>query len=222
MPSLPNAPFARASLRRKDRKDSGPVEFMFNPTQFTLDRANQIAEVGVPGLGAPILQYVRGMPRTISLELLFDTYERPGESVAPHTSRIYKLLAIDGSTHAPPICEFKWGTFTFDCVLERVSGRFTLFRADGTPVRATLNVALKEFVEVGQQVREDNMQSADHTKARVVRRGESLSSIAAAEYGDAAKWRPIAAANGIDNPRRIAPGRQLVIPPLRGDEEVPA
>ena len=191
-----------------------PIPVLFNPTQYSLDKSNQIAEIGIPGLGAPILQYVRGNTRTLSMELFFDTYEQQTD-VREHTNRIYELLAIDSDTHVPPVCTFTWGKFNFECVLDRVGGRFTLFLSDGTPVRATLSVTLKEFIDVTVEVRANPTQSADHTKTSTVKRGDTLSSIAAAEYGDPAAWRPIAKANGIDNPRVLEPGRALVIPPLR-------
>src|SRR5262249_33265599 len=153
----------------------------------------------IPGLGAPILQYVRGNARTLSLELFFDTFERQRD-VREHTDRVYRLLEIDPETHAPPLCTFTWGTFNLRCVVERVGGRFTLFLTDGTPVRATLSVTLKEYVEVEVEVRAVPTESSDHVKTRLLRRGDTLSSLAAAEYGDPAKWRPIAEANNVDNP----------------------
>jgi LysM repeat protein len=191
-----------------------PIPVLFNPTQYSLDKSNQIAEIGIPGLGAPILQYVRGNVRTLSMELFFDTYEQQTD-VREHTNQIYELLAIDSGTHVPPVCTFTWGEFNFEFVLDRVGGRFTLFLSDGTPVRATLTVTLKEFTDVAVEVRANPTQSADHTKTSTVKRGDTLSSIAAAEYGDPAAWRPIAQANRIDNPRVLEPGRLLVIPPLR-------
>ena len=60
------------------------------------------------------------------------------------------------------------------------------------------------------------MESADHTKTRTFKRGDTLSGVAAAEYGNPKAWRPIAHANQIDNPRRLEPGQVLVIPPLDG------
>ena len=195
-----------------DRGQDIPV--LFNPTQYGLDQGNQIAEIGIPGLGAPILQYVRGNARTLSMELFFDTYEQQTD-VRKHTDKIYGLLGINSETHVPPICTFKWGKFNIRCVVERVGGRYTLFLADGTPVRATLTVSLKEYLDVAIQVHATPRHSADHTKTRTVTRGDTLSSIAAAEYDDPGTWRPIADANGIANPRLLAPGRVLVIPPLR-------
>ena len=190
-----------------------PIPVLFNPTQYTLDHSNQIAEIPIPGLGAPILQYVRGNTRTLAMELFFDTYEQQAD-VRDYTNRIYGLLEADPSTHAPPICTFTWGDFSLRCLVDRVGGRFTLFLPDGTPVRSTLNVLLKEFVDLSVEVRRNPTESADHAKTVTVRRGDTLSSIAAGQYGSPALWRPIAEANGIDNPRRLEPGRILVIPAL--------
>src|SRR5438876_109092 len=118
---------------------------LFNPSQYGIDKANQIAEAAVPGLEAPILQYVHGNTRTLSMELFFDTYEERID-VRTHTDKVYGLLKIDSSTHAPPICQITWGSFNFRGVLDRVSGKFTLFLSDGTPVRATLSVTFKEYI----------------------------------------------------------------------------
>jgi LysM repeat protein len=203
----------KAFITPKKPKGGEPIPVLFYPTQYSLDQGNQIAEIGIPGLSAPILQYVRGNTRTLTMELFFDTYEQQTD-VRKYTDKIYGLLAIKSSTHVPPICTVSWGSLNFDCVLERVGGRFTLFLANGKPVRATLNVTFKEVVDVDVEVRSTPTQSADHTKTRAVQRGDTLSNIAAAEYGDPAKWRPIAETNGIDNPRVLAPGRVLVIPPL--------
>jgi nucleoid-associated protein YgaU len=198
------------------------IRVLFNPTKYGLEEGNQIAELGVPGLGAPVLQYVRGNASTMSVELFFDTYEprqvggQTVTDVRTFTDRIYGLLEIESSSHVPPVCDFTWGTFSFRCIVEHVSGQFTLFLEDGTPVRATLTVALKEFVPPDIQVLLDATESADHVKTRAVARGDTLASIAAAEYGDPASWRPIARENGIANPRRISPGQLLVIPKLTG------
>jgi LysM repeat protein len=192
-------------------EDEPAIPVLFNPTQYSLDQANTLAEVGVPGLSAPILQYVRGNGRSLSMDLFFDTYEQQTD-VRDHTDLVYGLLDIRGPLHRPPVCTFTWGSFNFDCVVERVGGRFTLFLADGTPVRATLSVTFKEFVEVEVLVRSPPTESADHAKTYVVRRGDTLASIAAAEYGDPARWRVIAGANRIANPRLLAPGTRLSLP----------
>ncbi|WP_143589272.1 LysM peptidoglycan-binding domain-containing protein, partial [Streptomyces angustmyceticus] len=42
--------------------------------------------------------------------------------------------------------------------------------------------------------------------------GDSLASLAWREYGDATRWRLIAEANEIDDPMRLRPGTELLLP----------
>jgi Contractile injection system tube protein len=192
----------------------GSFQALFNPTQYSVDKGNTIAQAAIPGLEAPILQYVHGNMRTLSMDLFFDTFEE-GTDVTDDTDQIYDLLYLDPSTHAPPICDLTWGTFQFRGVLDHVSGKFTLFLADGTPVRATLSVVFNEFIDVDVLVQEQPTESADHRKTRVIRSGDRIDNIAAQEYGDPAKWRPIAEANDLDDPSQLEPGYVLIIPRLR-------
>jgi nucleoid-associated protein YgaU len=206
--------FVKAMIVRQDTDEAIPV--FFNPTQYTLDKAALIADTPQARADTPTAQYIRGQARTLSMELFCDTYvERTDVSI--FTKKIYNLVHIDGDQHAAPPVDFVWGErLIFPAYVERVSGRFTLFREDGMPLRATLNVTFKEYLGVREASRTRPMGSADHTKTRVVRRGDTLPGIAAAEYGDARAWRWIADANGIENPRRLEPARVLVIPPLPG------
>src|SRR5215831_14412544 len=163
------------------------IDVLFNPTNYTVEKSNQIAEAAVPGLEAPILQYVHGNTRTLSMELFFDTYEEQFD-VTVFTDEIYDLLLIDQETHVPPICEVSWGTFSFTGVLDHVSGSFTLFLPDGTPARATLNVTFKEYIDVTVLVEEKPTHSTDHRKFCTLQAGDRLTDIAYREYGDAGMW----------------------------------
>jgi Contractile injection system tube protein/LysM domain len=212
---------AKASLE-PIRPKGDPIVFLFNPTQYSLDASNQIAEIGVPGLRAPVLQFVRGGARTLSLDLLLDAYEqrelggRTIDDVTDLADSVYALLTPTAETGAPPICMFGWKDRRLQCIVERVSGRFTVFRADGAPLRATLSVGLREYVDAAVVVRRDAAVPGGAGSTRVVQRGDTLSAIAQQVYGDMNRWREIASANGISNPRKLQPGTVLVIPPAGG------
>ncbi len=80
-------------------------------------------------------------------------------------------------------------------------------------MRATVTLSLKEYRTLKEQV--DELKSADHSKRRVVQKGDTLSRIAAKEYLDPGMWRAIADANPeVENPFRLSPGTVLLIPPL--------
>jgi hypothetical protein len=204
----------------------------FNPTEYTLNKAAQIAEVAIPGLDSPILQFVRGQTETLSLDLFFDTTESgmddQATSVTTLTDPFYQLIKIDGNTHAPRVCFFSWGDqfpgqrnyastgspqrHGFKCIVESVRQRFTLFSPQGVPLRATLTVSLKEYKTLAEQIAELNKTSPDHTRVHVVQQGETLSRIAAAEYNDPTQWRAIADDNKLDDPLALTPGMSLSLP----------
>lgn len=187
------------------------IVVLFNPAEYSIQKSNQFAETPLLGLPTPIRQFTSGGAETLTLDLFFDTYEK-GEDVRTHTDKVAGLLSIDLDLHAPPTLKFIWGKLEFKCVLEQVTKKFTMFLSDGTPVRATLSVTFKEYKTLQEQL--SPKASADRTKRRILREGDSLWLMAAREYDDPAQWRPIADKNEIDNPRMLRPGVELTIPPL--------
>jgi nucleoid-associated protein YgaU len=196
------------------------VDVLFNPTEYRLSKSNQFAEVAIPGLSAPMLQFGHGNAQTLTMQLFFDTYDPQSnnslagknEDVRSHTRKVTDLLAINGSLHAPPICQFSWGKFVFIGVLQQADVRCTLFLPDGVPVRATVDVTFKQFYDGKKET--GMLQSANYFKQYVVRPGDTLSGIAGELYDDPTKWRPIADENNIDDPLVIEPGRVLIVPAI--------
>lgn len=191
------------------------AEVIFNPAEYSLQKGNQFASAPLPGLSNPVLSFVNGDADILSMDLFFDTYtNRGGSDVRDETKKIARLLDIDPTIHAPPPVRFVWGPLSFRAVIERLSQRFTMFREDGVPVRATLSVTFKEYKTIEDQLSERPTESSDWTKRRVVADQDRLCLIAAIEYGDPTVWRVIADANEIDNPRILVPGLELRLPPL--------
>jgi len=116
--------------------------------------------------------------------------------------------------HAPPPVLLTWASLSFACVLQKASQKFIMFKPDGTPVRARLQVTFSEFRNVDSEAKEVKRQTADYSKLHTVTDGDSLPLIAWREYGQPTAWRPIALRNGIDDPRRLQTGDVLVLPRL--------
>jgi nucleoid-associated protein YgaU len=190
-----------------------PIPVMFNPPEYQLQVTNQFAEVGIPGLGSSLLQFVRGSARTLTMELFFDTTDL-GIDVRLYTGLVLNLTSLNSETHAPPRLLFIWGSLIFPCVLESVTQTFDFFNTVGMPLRARLNVTLKGHDTLEDLLGSHQLLSADRTKQWIFKKGDTLQKIAAQEYGDSNKWRPIAEANGIDNPLTIPVGRALKVPAL--------
>lgn len=212
------------------------IPVSYNPTELQLAKSVQLAEVAIPGLDSPILQFVRGQTETLSLELFFDTTDtgtagRGGVAVTERTDQFYQLVKINKHLHAPPVCRFVMGAGfpgskmdshwttqkrdDFTCLVESVQQRFTLFSPEGVPLRATLTVSLKEYKTLAQQLEKIDFQSPDFTKTHVVQQGEMLNAIAHRAYGDSSLWREVAEHNGLDDPLAVEAGTILTLPPLR-------
>lgn len=208
---------------------SRSLSVQFNPTELNFTKTAQVAEIGIPGLDTPLLQYVRGQAETLTLELFFDTTEDgTGASAKPVTGKtdeFYSLIKAEQATHAPPVLLFLWGGTAFPgrrrdhgfrCVVTSVRQQFTMFAPDGKPLRAKLTVELKEYKPLALHLVELGFMSADHTKATVVRESDTITGIAYREYADDRQWRAIAAANGIVDPLTLPPGTILRIPKGQG------
>ena len=209
------AALSKALLVNRDRRPPLGVPVMFNPPEYELVRTNEYAEVGVPGLGSSPVQFLRGGSQTLSTTLFFDTTDS-GVDVRTFTEPVLALTHLEPQTHAPPRLLFLWGSLAFPCVLQQVTQRYTLFAPTGSPLRAELSVVLRGDGLVEEVLAEVALESVDKTKVRVLRAGETLSGVAAEEYGDPGRWREIAHASGVDNPFRCEPGTVLTVPVLQG------
>ena len=189
------------------------IEVLFNPKEYVIEKKTPWSEINVFGLDSPPVQFTMGERKRLSMELFFDTSEEKTD-VRDYTAKIEELMLVNAQEHRPPILRFSWGSLSFDCVLEDLVQRFTLFTNDGTPLRAICKVVFKEYATAATQLSGTRRESADHTKRMTLRDGETLSSLAAREYNDCSKWRVIADANNIDDPENISAGTIVELPPL--------
>jgi hypothetical protein len=102
--------------------------------------------------GALHLEFTARKGRTMSLELLFDGYERQ-QSIEPLVERLELLasprdpMSSEEALRRPHRCVVSWGATgvrAFPCVIEALTTKYTMFHRDGTPLRALCSVKLKE------------------------------------------------------------------------------
>ena len=75
--------------------DAIPVQF--NPEEYTLSRDINYAQAAIPGLSAPILQFVNGNMQTLEMELFLDTYEEHRSAPRSSTRRSRDVRAADAA-----------------------------------------------------------------------------------------------------------------------------
>lgn len=227
---------ARMSFQKIDLEGNhigDPMELAYAPAEIAFSKAAQYADIAVPGLEQPLVQFIRGDAETLSLELFFDSTGAKGtgsaaESVTAEVEAFHKLVTVRGELHAPPLVKISWGDDfpgnamgemetpdpVFKAMVVSVARRFTLFNPDGKPLRATVSLSLKQYATVAEQIAAINYQSADHTRVHIVSQGETLPLIAHDAYADARLWKLIAERNGLTEVRDLPAGLRLELPPL--------
>jgi contractile injection system tube protein len=197
-----------------------PVAFMFNPNELSLRKsASWIPHVVRSAEDVGVAEFGGSGPRELTLTVFLDATDTHDKSVQ---QRVDKLLtccvptkaSIAAKAPSPPWVKFMWGQFqtvSFYSYVSQVDATYKLFDPDGTPLRATCALTLTEIsgAKPGQ-----NPTSGTLSAQRVHRlvAGDTLEMLAYHEYGDATRWRVIAEANDIDDPVRLKPGLQLLLP----------
>lgn len=218
------------------KKAQEPIEVFLNPTQYSISKSVQWGSVQSTSrtvsastppkgtttkLNAPKLTFGGGDSRTITLKLFFDATEKPGKKDVRELTNKFVVLTrkerADDQTSEPPVCKIEWGEagpknsdFPFTGVVTRLDQDFTLFNSDGTPLRAMLTIAFREQINTENDLKDTDPEFTTY----VVKRSDTLSSIAAKMYNNSAKWRVIAQANNLDDPRHLNIGATLNIPKI--------
>jgi nucleoid-associated protein YgaU len=213
-----------------NRVEGGKFKVLFNPTTYSITKpvtwspavSSQPASAQTDRkVNAPTLTFGGGGSRILTLELFYDVTEPVNDvaidDVRKETNKVVALTRIERDLKRPPAVEITWGDappggsdFPFTGVVSNLTQRFTLFTSDGKPVRANLTVVFTEFLD--PQL--DQRQTDPEFTTRQIKRGDTLSSIAAEVYRDPTLWRLIAEANRLDDPRHLDISQTLVIPKL--------
>jgi len=195
------------------------ISASFNPDKLVFNKSVDWKSQDAQGHDVPELQFTNAQPRTLNLDLIFDTYDTPDaekKDVREYTKKLFQLTSVEREKHRPPVCQLFWGVASrfFQGVLQQLEQQFTLFMEDGKPVRATARCTFKEWRTNYDDLNQQERQSSDIAKTWTLKRGDTLSSIAAREYSDPGLWRPIADENDVDDPLALEPGTVLLIPTL--------
>lgn len=130
------------------------VAAQYNPKELQIDKSipwqknpqsNKSPDKGIQ------LEFTGAEGRSMSIELLFDGYEK-NESIAGWVDMLNAMASpikpgsTDENERRPHLCLVRWGDTipTFRCVIESLSTKYTMFSDAGVPLRATCTLKLKE------------------------------------------------------------------------------
>lgn len=197
----------------------------FNPEQLSFNKQTNWEHKAVDNQNIGDTTFKSGQPVTLTLDLFFDTTDT-GQDVRQYTKILLDLMMVEeangvgGDTSVrvnrpPPSLMFQWGRLSsFAGYIKSVNIKFTMFLADGTPVRARASVILQQHKDEQLFPPQNPTSRGSARRMHVVTEGETLDWIAYKAYGSPSHWRHIAQTNHMDDPRELRPGQVLNLLPL--------
>jgi nucleoid-associated protein YgaU len=210
------------AILRSEKGDE--FKCLFNPAELTISKSNTWQAPEKKGANSHELTFQSGQPGTLSFSMVLDTTDK-GVEVTKHTDKLLELMKVDPALRGsdpkrnkarPPWVEFHWGGLhSFKAVIERLQIKFTYFGSSGKPLRAKVDITLKQFNDEEHRPLQNPTSHTPtlHTMHRVVH-GETLDRIAATHYADSTRWRLIAEANAVADPIDLPAGTLLMIPEI--------
>lgn len=190
-----------------------------NPASYTHNHQVQYNNSTAQGAPGTTLKFKGIPPETISFEIYFDA----SGAVDPNVVEVKKQLDefkevcfnYNGSIHEPNYLILSWGSLVFKCKLTSLDISYSLFKWDGTPLRAKASVKFEEAIDANLIASEASNESPDLTHMILVKAGDTLPLLCKQVYGDHTYYMEVARHNKLVNFRNLIPGTELYLPPIK-------
>lgn len=197
------------------------VSALFNPDSYSRSYGVNYYESKVMGESATTQTFSGMSGNDMTLKLIAD-----GTGVIPlpsgikdvdgYIQKIYDVIyKMDGSKHRPNFLKVEWGSLAFVCVCKSINVTSTLFKEDGTTLRATIELSLSKTVDFKTKEKEAKKNSPDLTHVRTVKAGDTLPLMTYRIYGDSSYYMEVARVNKLVSIQSIKPGDQIYFPPIK-------
>ena len=167
---------------------------MFNPSEMTRERFVDQSK------SAPIGHH---FSQRLSMELFLDSsyWGNDETDIQPFLQDLERGSGL---------CTFYWGSFSFSGTVEALTVQYLKFLPNGIPTRAKILIVLFQAPVFPKAASESRSHQAIREYQSPANAGLWLAAWRA--YEDPSRWREIAKANQIVNPRLVTPGQSLIIP----------
>lgn len=193
-----------------------PYVAQFNPDNWQSQNTLEYHSRRRPGNNGTENSFHLVTAPTLSFDLTIDGTGASGEKreVLADILLLKEAVLFNGVKHKPNLLLVIWGTQLFRGVLTSMNIRYTLFRPNGTPLRATVTLSFVEQRSASEILRLMNLGSADLTHRHLVKTNDRLDLICHYVYQDARYHIEVARANNLTSFRKLPAGAEIVLPPV--------
>lgn len=192
---------------------------MINPESLTIDYPIDYNAEQAEGTNGANQKFAKTPPQELSFDLLLDCTGVVDATRISLPDEINQIMSIvytyNGNIHRPNFVQLCWGSnFVFNGVMKAVKVNYTLFRPDGTPLRAKLSFTFVYSVDAATSNLLAGNRSPDLTHQKNLEQGQHLAQLCNDVYSTPDIVVKLAKANKLNKFRHLKGGEQLLFPPL--------
>ena len=203
-----------------------PMTVYINPEKYSHSYKVCYNNVQAQGANGSLFTFNQIGTETVDFELVFDgtgvvPSKIPGvlpftdDGIVKQIERFkFLVFTFQGAIHSPYYLKLSWGQLLFQCRLTNLSFNYTLFKPDGTPLRARAHATFIGFNDETTLALKANKTSPDLSHVLTVKAGDTLPLMCFHTYGSSAYYIQVARVNGLSDFRDLVVGTQLLFPPL--------
>ena len=203
----------------EDYNNEPAYEAMINPESISWQRTVNYNDDQATNTASTSQTFLNVPSETLSFDIVIDC---TGIVDSSRTDLIEELEVLqdiiytyDGTIHRPNFVKVQWGQgIIFNGVITSFNTTFTLFRPDGSPLRAKVSLTFSEYISPETLAQEQGDQSPDVTHLVNVVEGMALPQLCKKVWNNSFYYVQVAGYNDLDKFRNLNGIKSLIFPPI--------
>ena len=203
----------------QNQLSGGTYSCMLNPESIKWNKRIEYNKQQPPDSSSAAQKYQRTPSDSLDFDIVIDCtgiVDSKRVNLSDEIASLERIVfAYNGKIHRPNFVKIQWGkNLMFKGVLVSMNTNYTLFRPDGSPIRAKLSLSFEQYISPGTINKTDNRQSPDVTHLVKVIEGQSLPMICYRAWNDPFKYIDVASYNKLNKFRQLKGHSNLILPPV--------
>ncbi|MBI3134484.1 MAG: hypothetical protein HYZ14_07375 [Bacteroidetes bacterium] len=198
---------------------SSPYTVMINPETIKRQRAIEYNEQQAPDSSSASQKYKSTPSEGISFDIVIDctgVVDSKRTNMVKEISLLESIIfTYNGKIHRPNFVKIQWGKdITFKGVLKSFDTQYTLFKPDGSPLRAKVSLSFSQYISPSTVKKLDKPESPDVTHMVAVVEGVTLPQMCQQVWNDDSYYVQVARYNDLNKFRNLKGIQSLIFPPI--------
>ncbi|WP_025146705.1 hypothetical protein [Pedobacter jeongneungensis] len=196
-----------------------PYLMMLNPESIKWQRSIEYNQQQAPDSSSPSQRYKSTPSDKLNFDVVIDCtgiVDPKRVDMAKEISTLENIIfTYNGTIHRPNFVKVQWGKdLVFNGVLNSFDISYTLFRPDGSPLRAKISLGFGQYIAPQTVKIQDQDESPDISHLVTVIEGETLPELCEKVWNNEKYYIQVARYNGLNKFRNLKGVEKLIFPPI--------